>query len=577
MKKLLITLICIAMMLTIAPIAAFAAEEQELIIADTTSTFATDAEAFDGDVINFRAIADGKVTIQISACTPGYYLEIYEGDNWVSDHSGASPDLLTLDVSSGMNYELIISSYDVDEESQVMGAITYQIRSAVVTTEMEPDEPDVPSNDKGDSESNPIQIGDSYNMSIDAGQAVWFNYHNDASSSKTLHINGRTNYTVNYNGNEIPVDQDGYVNYLMDAGTDYLFSVTNNGVNKVYFTISFSDRAAYVDTKIKISLGDNDLPLSEDAETSLYEFVPSQTGEYLFTVDNGVVGNWGTSFNPVDNTINKEKTLKWTCTSVGQSVMIGVKGAPSVLLNVLRTADYTPPAEVPWEYYKFTYDFSYEIPYDAEIVDIDVTDAISDVAVLDQNGFYRYGSANGPLMVADLGNVEINILDAYNYGQLRAYIYDDKGNVTARVDYNDAMYEYALYGLAPLTKELAVMIKQVGDTQSWWKAGGFVFEDSQPLNEESAWMAFCSYIKGSELENDGNTSGGSANNGQGSNGNSNSGGNTVTGSDQHSNPSGSNGKNPGTADLSVTVTICVMLLSLVSLIVMVSNKKRFLI
>lgn len=621
MKKLLSALMCLVMVLSLLPIAVFANGGQETVIIETTSTFVTEQEALDGTWVSFKAIADGTVTVQISDCSPGYWVEVYEENNWVEDYYDAQPAVLTLNVTSGVSYELYISCYDPVEDSQVAGFVTFKISSAVVTTEEEKPGDDSASDESGSSESNPLQIGETHSLYIDAGQTIWF-AHTDSENDgtdKMLHINGRTNYAVSYNGNDVPVDSDGYVNYLMDnSGQEgkYLFSVTNNGTYKVYFTVSVTKHPAYVDTGIMLELGDNDIHLSAEAANSLYGFTPDETGVYQFTVSEGVIGNWGTSFNPVDNTAEKTKTLSWTCTSVGQSVLVGVTGTTATIVNVARTDDYIPPVEIPWDYYEITYDFSYEIPFDADIIDIDVTDPEEDVAVLDKDGFYRYGSANGPLMVADLSNVEIDILDAYNYGQLRAYLYDENGTQIARIDYNEAMYEYATYGLAPVTEELATMIKQVGDTHSWWTAGGFVFADTAPLNEESAWMAFCSYIKGSELNDDtsGPNNGGNGNNNTGNdqnNGNTvtpdddnpgndgfsggtsggsnngtnsgnlggstnSSGGNTVTGSDSHSTPTGGNGGgSPGTGDVSMIGAFVIMLLSAAALVVLVNMKKKF--
>lgn len=565
MKKLFGVFICFAMILALLPVTVFATGEQETVIAEATSTFATEQEAFDGDLVTFRAISDGAVTIQIVDCSPGYYIEVYEGANWVEDYYDALAGLVTLNVTSGVSYELVISSYDMEEGAQVPGFITYKITSSVVTTDEESTEDEDPSVESGGAENSLLQINENHSMYIEAGQTIWFAYTDNASAeaAKVLHINGRTTYSVRYNGNDVPVDEDGYVNYLMEDGDEqgtHVFSVTNDGANKVYFTISITDRPAYVNTGAVLELGENVLTLNADAANSLYGFTPEQTGEYLFTVSEGVIGNWGTSFNPVDNTADKGSTLSWTCTSVGQSILVGVTGAASTVLNVKRTGDYIPPVEIPWEFYEYSYDFSYEIPFDAVIIDIDVTDSDEDVAVLGEDGFYRYGSADGPLMVADLSNVEINILDAYNYGQLRAYLYDEEGVQIARIDYNDAMYEYATYGLAPVTEELATMIKHVGDTQSWWVPGGFVFQDSAPLNEESAWMAFCSYVEGSELvgENVGSDNGGKdttdgndQNNGSGeTSGDGNQGNDNVVDENDGTNNSGSDngmigGSNPG--------------------------------
>ena len=92
--------------------------------------------------------------------------------------------------------------------------------------------------------------------------------------------------------------------------------------------------------------------------------------------------------------------------------------------------------------YVNTYGFTYQLPENPELIAIDVLDDKADVAVLDQSGFYRYGSANGPLMVIDLNEFPVNLADAYINGQLRAYVYDADGNIIARYDYNEALNEY---------------------------------------------------------------------------------------------------------------------------------------
>lgn len=44
------------------------------------------------------------------------------------------------------------------------------------------------------------------------------------------------------------------------------------------------------------------------------------------------------------------------------------------------------------------------------------------------------------------------------------------------------------------------MLKQIGVHHNWWTAGSFVFPETTPADEETAWMVACSLLKGSELD-----------------------------------------------------------------------------
>ena len=318
--------------------------------------------------------------------------------------------------------------------------------------------------------------------------------------SMMLHINSSVDYTVTYRGMDVPVDENGFVNYEMLDTTyqgQYLFSVTNHSAGEAFFGIEVRERPAYVNNGDVLKLGNNSITLDTSAVFTLYEFTPAATGVYRITAAEGVIGDWGTAFNPQDNTADKTSTLEWTCTAVGQSIMVGFTGAETTTATVVRTGDYIPEEEIPYVIYENTYDFSYEMPAAATTVDIDLLDGGFHVAYLGSDGFYHYGAYCGPLMVADLSTAEINLADAYVNGGLRVWLKDESGETISKTDYNEAMKQYLDAGLVPVTPELVTMLSELGEAKMWWVADGFIFGETVPSNLSQAWMQLCAYLEGS--------------------------------------------------------------------------------
>lgn len=547
----------------------------ETVIAEATVNFETAEDAWAAEIHEFVPAADGNVTIDVTACNPGFYVDVYADGEWIDEYYESDPKAIGIPVSAGVTYEFIVCSAEIYAPgmgSPEAGSVTYKITADVAAGEPNPGGGggDIGSG-AGSSEMDPLPVPE-MGMYIEAGQTVWF-IHDiyehmmaDGVYSQILNISAGVPYGVTYRGAEVPVDAEGFVAYeMMDMmySGKYIFSITNNGTSKAFFSIEVKDRPEFVISDYALVLGDNVvIPDTEFAKT-LYEFTPDTTGVYTFTISDGVIGNWGSYFNPIDNTGTKDTVLQWTCSAEGQSVMIGVAETEEAILTVERIGDYVAEDDVDLTVYENTYGFTYQLPENPELIPIDVLDDKADVAVLDeQSGFYRYGSANGPLMVADLNEFPINLADAYINGQLRAYIRDNDGKVIAKYDYNDAMNEYLEAGLVPVTEELAMMLKQVGDHQGWWLAGGFVFENEAPEDEASAWMVACSYIKGSELADDNS----------GSNGGNNSGSN----SGNNSGSASSGSSNPKTADISVAWAFVAMTMAGICLVVLKRKESFFL-
>lgn len=549
------------------------------LISAGTATFADVDASFEGVLSTFVPAEDGTVTVDISACDPGFYVDLYADGEWIAEYLDSVPDTISIDVDKGVTYEIWISSVNVYSPTLydfVAGSVSYKITADVAAGEPGGDDP-VPGTEEGSSETNPKVIPAYYTTDIPAGETVWFLYDNhqhmveDGVYSMMLQISSGTDYAVTYRGMDVPVDENGFVAYEMydmQMQGSYLFSVTNNGAVDSFFSIEVKDRPAYVVSDYTLVLGDNAVAPDADYANTLYEFVPEETGVYKFTVTEGVIGDWGSIFNPVDNTETKGTTLEWTCTAVGQSIVVGIAETDEAIVSVVKTGEYVAEDEVPWTDYVNTYDFSYEVPENPELTAIDVFDDQADSFGVDKDGFCRYGSKYGLLMFMDLNEFPINLEDMILNGQARVTLMDDSGKVTKRIDYNEALTEYLEAGLVVVTEELATMLRQLGDQHGWWLAGGFVFEEEAPEDAATAWMDFCSYLPGTELdpEEDNGTQNGGSNNQNGSQ----SGGN----SNQNGSQSGSN-SNPKTADISLIGAVVTMVLTGGSLAVLKKKEDIF--
>ena len=505
-KRLLALLTVLAMALSLLPGFVLAANE-EVLVAEGSATFATDMDAFIGTSEFFTPDTNGNVTVQILSCNPGYYVDLYKDGDWLEEYVGTDAESVTFPVTAGFEYEILLCSYNATNPTMgyaQAGSISYKItflsNGEIPGGDEEPEDPGLT---PGATEGNPLVITGSHWNYIGAGKTVWYLYDNTQNMeensvySMLLHITSSADYTAVYAGQVLSVDENGFVNYeMMDTEKQgiYRFSITNNSAEEKFFSMEIKEKPDYFDTDLSLNTGRNNITLNSDYPYTLYAFSPAQTGIYQIRVAQGQVGNWGTPYNPVDNTPNKTNTLIWTCTAVGQSVMVGFKGPKSTTCTIIRTGDYVPPVEIPWTFYENTYDFSYVLDADAQIADIDLTDGGVHTAVLGADGFYHYGGADGPLMVADLSTAEIDLANAYVNGGLRAWLQDADGETISKIDYNEALNAYYKAGLVPVTEELAVMLQELGQAGGWWLSSGLVFAGEAPADVSMAWMQLCSYL-----------------------------------------------------------------------------------
>ena len=499
-------LVVLTMALSLLP--GFATAEDEIFVAEGSAAFATDGEAFNGVSELFTPESNGTVYVKILSCDPGYYVDVYD-EEWLEEFSGTEADTVSFSVKTGVEYEIILSSYNASIPGMgypQAGSVSYQITFVSGGESGDEEEPEDPATIPGATPDNPKVITGILYDYIGAGKTAYYLYDNmenmtaNGVYSMMLHVSSGADYTVSYAGQDVPVDENGFVNYEMadaDKQGIYRFSVTNNSAEEKFFSLEVKEKPVYV-VGGELIVGRNNITLDETVPYTLYEFSPTKTGIYQIKAAQGRVGDWGTPYNPVDNTPNKTNTLIWTCTAVGQSVMVGFTGPKATTCTIIRTGDYVPPVEIPWNIYENTYDFSYKLDADAEIADINLTDGGEHIAVLGEDGFYHYGSEDGALMVADLSTVEINLSDAYVNGGLRAWLLDENGDTISKNDYNEAMNAYYQAGLVPVTVELATMLQELGQANGWWLAGGLIFTEEAPADLSKAWMQLCGYLVADE-------------------------------------------------------------------------------
>ena len=272
----------------------------------------------------------------------------------------------------------------------------------------------------------------------------------------------------------------------------------------ITYSISFEpgevviEKDLYEVSDTQLYEGDNDLTMIDSAENTLFEFTPTETGIYTFTAPAGIlIGNWGQVFNPMDNSGEaKTNTLQWTCTDVGQSILVGVIGEEDIVLNVERTGDYVPAPVVGWTEFEITAELDYfELDPDVEIVAVNVTDKKPDKAVLGEDGFYHLNRADGPILYVDLNKY---VYPATGYGNVGYITYDEHGNVVEKINYTNAVIEYYEYsdgGLYPLTADLMEIYQNYGKNQGWYNAegNGFYLFTGSTVDPETAWMFACYY------------------------------------------------------------------------------------
>ncbi len=103
----------------------------------------------------------------------------------------------------------------------------------------------------------------------------------------------------------------------------------------------------YAVSTTKLTVGDNNVSMTDTAEATIFKFTPSATGKYTITAPAGTyIGIWGYSTAYLVNPNSTSNTLEWECANVGPSIFVGILGAEGdILVNVATSTVEPDPSE----------------------------------------------------------------------------------------------------------------------------------------------------------------------------------------------------------------------------------------
>lgn len=257
-------------------------------------------------------------------------------------------------------------------------------------------------------------------------------------------------------------------------------------------------------------------------EMTYFVFTPTRGGIYevSFIADGQVdLGYYGMPINVFPNklldTVDNKVTIEIRNDSVnlsnpeqtGQLVFAVLPEAATttdIIFTVTRIGDPpVRPEDMPWEEYKATQAKPFEGEHGTTLTDIDVTDPDLTVVYSESDGYYHYGSADGPVVFIRLTSASpyMNPLaGVVDYQRLGVYIYDENGTVLRKESYHEMLDAYKAVcdenGVCPLTPELEYMVKQFGNKQGWWNfsADIDIFGD-KIVPQDTAWLFLCCYYQ----------------------------------------------------------------------------------
>ena len=252
----------------------------------------------------------------------------------------------------------------------------------------------------------------------------------------------------------------------------------------------------YENYETVVAVGESECPINAEFEYTVFEFNPEESGKYTFNAENALIGIASYNGMWVSVELNAEtissNSFEWDCTDANQSILFAIKSEAASVTVTVRV-DELVIVEIPRTPYenKVTPEsFSFEGDVDS-FQYVETFDDVENLAVLGEDGFYHLDSADGAVLYVKLDDSMMNLLDAYGYGQLVAVYYDENGKVEKKIDYNAAFYEYYLCsdnGLYPLTEDIIQIYKDMGRSNSWYGADGWVGGEM-----EDAWMFACYY------------------------------------------------------------------------------------
>ncbi|MBQ8689443.1 MAG: hypothetical protein IJ515_03670 [Clostridia bacterium] len=257
-------------------------------------------------------------------------------------------------------------------------------------------------------------------------------------------------------------------------------------------------------------------------ELTYFIFTPTRAGTYKFSYEidgEAVFGNFG-----MPNFVQKDTltdvtdgvfTANVTAGSIGNDLggtlkmVIGIASptAKTAIIKIERIGDAVeaiPDVEIQPDP-----DIQkYHSPLNSSYVDIDLTNPDVKVVFNENDGYYHYGTANGPLVLVKIsvgGNSSVPglILPSFTTicenDRMGKYFYEGD-TLVSKETYNYLISVYdelsGSNGMRPLDKKMEMVIKNTGDQKGWWmlEGGLSIFgDDADRVVAENAWLFACCY------------------------------------------------------------------------------------
>ena len=272
-----------------------------------------------------------------------------------------------------------------------------------------------------------------------------------------------------------------------------------------------------------VNTGSTSVPVLKNVR-NYFLFTPTKGGTYEFRVDNAdiKIGYYGSQYfvqtiSAVD-VVNNVVTISISDSALGGSYVIGLDGLDEdteAILGIIRTGDPSVTIEdLPWTEYKTTHTPApYTLDLDGKALKyIDVTAKTEDIKVIynESDGYYHYGSANGPIVLVHLGvdapyySLQYILNLDGKFGQHGAkiceYFFDEDGEFLKKENYGDILSEYfdnmdQTAGVYPLTDDLKYILQN--GCKQWWDKNDPDYSADFAIpncNPEIGWMFALCYV-----------------------------------------------------------------------------------
>ncbi|MBQ3017149.1 MAG: Ig-like domain-containing protein [Clostridia bacterium] len=265
----------------------------------------------------------------------------------------------------------------------------------------------------------------------------------------------------------------------------------------------------------------------EAGETVYFLYTPTERGRFKISIDteaDAICEYYGSPIIIYDHDISNESDVevdgdgKPTGTIYSDfriyylhstQYLYGVKAAEAgsgyfTIAKDSDLGDYSPE-ELPYNEYVRTHKINKDYVYSGgNLVNFDITNVSLKAVLNESDGYYHLNSKNGPVIY-----MKLTVTNAYTEAlekicetqPFQHYIYDENGEFKDKITYAPMMYDYFeaaddTVGVYPLTNDLAVAIKDMGNVLGWYKPANpgetHLIFGTDPVTA-NAWLFACCY------------------------------------------------------------------------------------